>query len=91
MTPLEAEKTLKALSSYYRISMIRAMHEEDRKVGDLAKSLMIDQATATYHMKVLKELGIVEPDGTKQKRMFSLDKEELTRLLGKINSFLLEQ
>ena len=58
---LEAELCF-ALADPNRILMLYALDEGPRNVTDLANTLGITQPTASRHLKILRERGLVRPE-----------------------------
>ncbi len=50
-----------ALSEPTRLLMLYALADEERNVSELANDLDISQPTASRHLKVLRERGLVYP------------------------------
>jgi len=85
-------KKLKALASFPRVSMIKKMvNEGECKVGEMAKELMTDQPSMSYHMKELIDAGIAESVGLKKERSYRLREENFGNILLEITGFLLEK
>ena len=55
-----AVRTLKNITDETRVSVLMALHDGDRYVGDLAKHLGISQPSLSHHLAKLKDTGAVE-------------------------------
>lgn len=61
VSQLEAELCF-ALADPTRILMLYALEEGPRNVTDLSNALGITQPTASRHLKVLRDRGLVQPE-----------------------------
>ncbi len=55
-----------ALADPKRITLLYMLEEAPKRVTDLAEALAVPQPTVSYHLRVLRERGLVvaEPEGT---------------------------
>jgi ArsR family transcriptional regulator len=51
---------LKALADETRLAVVRQLLERPRHVGELNEELQVEQSLLSHHLKVLREMGIVE-------------------------------
>lgn len=51
-----------AISSDLRLALLRLLGERERSIGEIAEELDISQSTASYHVAVLADAGLVVHD-----------------------------
>lgn len=51
---------LKALADETRLAVVRQLLEGPKHVGELNEQLQVEQTLFSHHLKVLREMGIVE-------------------------------
>jgi DNA-binding transcriptional ArsR family regulator len=51
---------LKALADDTRLAVVRQLLEGAKHVGELNEELQVEQSLLSHHLKVLREMGIVE-------------------------------
>ncbi len=60
-TPLAScAALLKAIADDTRLAVVRQLLEGARHVGELNEELQVEQSLLSHHLKVLREMGIVE-------------------------------
>ena len=76
-----------ALADGTRRSIVAALAERPRAVGDLASELPISRPAVSQHLKVLKDAGLVDerPEGTR--RIYSLNQVALGALRDQLDTF----
>ncbi|GAB4191456.1 MAG: metalloregulator ArsR/SmtB family transcription factor [Phycisphaeraceae bacterium] len=65
MAPDECATILRVLADGTRLGVVRLLMNQPRRVGDLKKSLLIDQSLLSHHLRVMRDAGLVtaERDG----------------------------
>lgn len=58
---IEAGELLKALGHPVRLEMVRNLMKDECNVNGIVARLGIPQSTASQHLKVLKDRGIITP------------------------------
>ena len=69
MTPTEL------LGSKARLEILRSLSRRDMYVSELMKEVGMDGKTATYHLDILSEAGIVSTRMEGRRRYYSLERE----------------
>ncbi len=93
-TPLTQEITAlhagicSALADPSRILILYALHEKPRNVGELAEALGITQPTASRHLNVLRERGMVIAHREGQSVLYSIADERVLQALDLLRSVL---
>jgi DNA-binding transcriptional ArsR family regulator len=73
-------ETLAALGEPNRLRIIELLRAGPRKVNDIHVRLGLRQSQASQHLKVLKDVGLVEMAPRAQQRLYSLRAEPLRQL-----------
>ncbi len=77
--PIMAEFHM-ALSDVNRLRMIRILAtEKDVTVSDLAKRLGITQPAVSQHLRVLKMIGLLQPERQGNRTMYKIDMDSLEK------------
>ena len=58
--------------------------------GDIARKFNISQPTVSNHLKILREAGLINEKKVKQKRIYSLNREELREVIDTIEEIARE-
>jgi DNA-binding transcriptional ArsR family regulator len=74
------QETLAALSEPNRLRIIELLREGPRPVTDIHFRLKLRQSQASQHLKVLKDVGLVEMEPRAQQRFYGLRAEPLKQL-----------
>ncbi|MGH9121199.1 MAG: ArsR/SmtB family transcription factor [Acidimicrobiales bacterium] len=69
-----------ALVEPKRRAILDLLCERPRDVGDLVEALGVTQPTASKHLRVLRDAGLVRVVYAAQRRVYSLEPEPLARL-----------
>lgn len=67
--------SLEVLASKPRLEILRQLSRHDMYVSELMETVGMDGKTATHHLDVLEEAGLVESYGDGRRRYFELVKE----------------
>ena len=59
-SPVSCATLLKALADDTRLAVVRKLLEGAKHVGELNEELQVEQSLLSHHLKVLREMGIVE-------------------------------
>jgi DNA-binding transcriptional ArsR family regulator len=73
-------KTLAALGEPNRLRIIEMLRAGPRPVNDIHVRLKLRQSQASQHLKVLKDVGLVEMEPRAQQRFYKLRAEPLRQL-----------
>jgi DNA-binding transcriptional ArsR family regulator len=73
-------ETLTALGEPNRLRIIELLRAGPRPVNDIHLQLKLRQSQASQHLKVLKDVGLVEMEPRAQQRFYKLRAEPLKRL-----------
>lgn len=86
---------LKSIANFFntiadenRIRILCLLKKESKCVCEIWSGLGIAQNLASYHLKVLKDLGVIKSEKKGFKVFYTLDKEKLDQYLSHLNSFL---
>ena len=74
------ETTWAALAEPNRRAALDLLRVRPRTVGEVAEALGLAQPTASKHLKVLREAGLVRVSAQAQRRIYALDPEPLADL-----------
>jgi ArsR family transcriptional regulator, lead/cadmium/zinc/bismuth-responsive transcriptional repressor len=74
-------ETLKALGHPVRLRIVELLNEEERCVGDIARTLDLGSAIVSQQLKILRLSGLVKADRRNGHSFYSLAIAELSRLL----------
>jgi ArsR family transcriptional regulator len=77
-----------ALADPKRIALLYTLDQGTQCVNDLAQALDVPQPTISYHLKILRERGLVvaQPDGTSVR--YSLADERIVEALDMLRTIL---
>jgi DNA-binding transcriptional ArsR family regulator len=73
-------QTLAALGEPNRLRIVELLCAGPRPVNDIHVRLKLRQSQASQHLKVLKDVGLVEMEPRAQQRLYSLRAEPLKQL-----------
>src|ERR1700729_2873467 len=73
-------ETLAALGEPNRLRIIELLRAGPRPVNDIHVRLKLRQSQASQHLKVLRDVGLVEMEPRAQQRLYSLRAEPLKQL-----------
>jgi DNA-binding transcriptional ArsR family regulator len=73
-------ETLAALGEPNRLRIVELLRAGPRPVNDIHVRLGLRQSQASQHLKVLKDVGLVEMEPRAQQRLYSLRAEPLKQL-----------
>jgi DNA-binding transcriptional ArsR family regulator len=73
-------ETLAALGEPNRLRILELLRAGPRSVNDIHVRLKLRQSQASQHLKVLKEVGLVEMEPRAQQRLYGLRAEPLKQL-----------
>jgi len=78
----------KVLCEEHRLSIIELLLEREHCVCELIEKLALSQATVSYHVKVLREMGLINCRYIKNSTFCSLNKEGFEKYASYINEKL---
>src|ERR1700685_135327 len=73
-------KTLAALAEPNRLRIVALLRAGPRPVNDIRGRLKLRQSQASQHLKVLRDVGLVEMEPRAQQRFYRLSPEPLKQL-----------
>lgn len=65
------------LSNKYRLDIVNLLKNNDMSVNEIAEKFEVTQATISYHLKILKESGLVSQRRNKNSIIYSLNKKHI--------------
>lgn len=78
----------KVLCEEHRLDIIALLLEREQCVCELIEKLGLSQATVSYHVKILREMGLINCRYIKNSTFCSLDKEGFEKYASYINERL---
>src|SRR5215469_3375292 len=72
--------TFAALAEPNRFRIVELLRSGPRAVNDIGSSLQLNQPQVSKHLRVLKEVGLVDVEPRAQQRLYHLRAPELRRL-----------
>lgn len=73
--------SFKAISDERRRMILKILGKSDASAGEIASKFNISQPTVSNHLKILKEAGLIKEQKIKQNRIYSLNRDELKRVI----------
>lgn len=83
----EDDKAWTTLADRNRRSILTALAEGERTVGELTQSLPISQPAVSQHLKVLKHVGLVNDRAEGTKRIYRLNEAGVAALRDQLDTF----
>ncbi|MCF8230957.1 MAG: metalloregulator ArsR/SmtB family transcription factor [Bacteroidales bacterium] len=81
-----AASKLRAIAHPMRIAIIDLLHENQKQsVTEIYKKLNIEQASASHHLNILKNKGVLTSKRDGKKIYYSLKNQTLTEIIECIN------
>ncbi|WP_179394306.1 autorepressor SdpR family transcription factor [Lacticaseibacillus absianus] len=74
--------TLKAINDPIRRQILELLKAGDRSAGDIAQQFDLSQATVSYHLRLLREAGLIEVTKEKNFIYYRLNLSVFEELLG---------
>lgn len=74
----------KAIGDETRREILSILSRGDETAGKIASRFKISQPTVSNHLKTLKEAGLIHERKDKQNRIYSLDRDELGRVISEL-------
>ncbi len=72
MKGLECVPALRALSEETRLRILRALSKEPHDVSQIADRLGVSSYNASKHLRVLRDVGLVQVERAGKRRLYSL-------------------
>ena len=69
-----------ALVDPHRRAVLDLLRQRERSVNELVEALGVTQPTASKHLRVLREVGLVRVEKKAQRRIYALDPEPIAEL-----------
>jgi ArsR family transcriptional regulator len=82
LTPVHARSLLKALADPLRLQIIEALGEGERCVCDLTEGLDLAQSKLSFHLRVLREAGLVNQRSSGRWSYYRLEPQAIEQLAG---------
>jgi ArsR family transcriptional regulator len=79
-----------AISEPNRIHLLYAIHEEPRNVNNLAEIVGLGQSTASRHLKVLRERGLIVAHREGNQVIYNLADERIIKALDILRELMLD-
>lgn len=67
---VDLDRAFRALADPNRRAILRAVRDEPRSVGEVADLAQLSQQTASHHLKVLRECGLVSSTRSGTRHLF---------------------
>ncbi len=80
-----AASKLRAIAHPMRIAVIDLLHERELSVTEIYERLSIEQASASHHLNILKNKGVLASRRRGKKIFYSLKNQTLTEIIDCIN------
>lgn len=74
-------KISKALSDKNRIKIIQMLSEDPKNVGEVAKSLNVEENLASHHLRVLASLGFLKNNKKGREVYYRLNKVRIVSMI----------
>ncbi|WP_461213630.1 autorepressor SdpR family transcription factor [Lacticaseibacillus sp. GG6-2] len=74
-------QTLKAISDPIRRQILDCLRDQDRSAGDIAARFNLTTATVSYHLRLLREAGLITQTKDKNYVIYSLNASVFEELL----------
>lgn len=81
---------LKVLADGTRVALLRDLAAEPASVMDLARRFKLAQPTVSSHVRLLREAGLLEAHKDGPRVVYTVPRDQLSRLLDETRSLLLE-
>lgn len=81
------EMALRALAHPARTSILRAVVQHERSVGELARIVSLRQPAVSQHLSVLRDANLVSVRAEGNQRWYRANPEELARLRAHLEGF----
>jgi DNA-binding transcriptional ArsR family regulator len=81
----------KAIGDDTRRSILSILAKGSATAGDIANQFKISQPTVSNHLKILKEAGLIKEEKVKQNRIYSLNKDELKKVISSLEEIVQEK
>ena len=75
-------QTLKAISDPIRRQILESLRSQDRTAGEIAAQFNLSGATVSYHLRLLREAGLVTQTKAKNFVIYRLNTTVFEELLG---------
>ncbi len=83
----EEDQAWATLADRTRRGILLELAEGERSVGEIADTLPITQPAVSQHLKVLKELGLVEDRAAGTRRIYRLNEAGVGALRDQLDTF----
>jgi DNA-binding transcriptional ArsR family regulator len=86
-TTPKSETAFSAIACATRRTLLDALLQRERSVGELVALARISQPAVSQHLKVLKEAGLVEERRAGRFRFYRLKAEPLAQVMGWVRAY----
>src|SRR5690242_14466178 len=83
----EGDEVWSTLADRSRRSIVLELADGERSVGELADALPISQPAVSQHLKVLKQVGLVEDRAQGTRRIYRLNEAGVSALRDQLDTF----
>jgi DNA-binding transcriptional ArsR family regulator len=83
----EEDEVWSTLADRSRRSIVLELADGERSVGELADALPISQPAVSQHLKVLKQVGLVEDRAQGTRRIYRLNEAGVSALRDQLDTF----
>jgi DNA-binding transcriptional ArsR family regulator len=83
----EEDEVWSTLADRSRRSIVLELADGERSVGELADALPISQPAVSQHLKVLKQVGLVEDRAKGTRRIYRLNEAGVSALRDQLDTF----
>jgi DNA-binding transcriptional ArsR family regulator len=81
----------KAIGDETRREILTILGKGSATAGDIANQFKISQPTVSNHLKILKEAGLIKEEKVRQNRIYSLNKDELKKVISSLEEIVQEK
>jgi len=78
----------KALANATRLEILELLQQEDKSVGEITKTLGLEQSRVSHSLNILKTWGLVASRKEGRKRIYSLDPEYGQPLIEALDKYM---
>jgi DNA-binding transcriptional ArsR family regulator len=83
----EQDDAWNVISDRTRRAIVMELAEGERTVGDLARALPVSQPAVSQHLKVLKQVGMVDDRAEGTRRIYRLNEAGVSALRDQLDVF----
>lgn len=84
---VDLDRAFRALADPNRRAILRVVRDEPRSVGEVAGAAQLSQQTASHHLKVLRECGLVSSTSKGTRHLFVVQTDGLAAVRDFLGGF----